>query len=62
MTRDKAFLAAMLAVAMGAVAGMHTAPAQAGIDIDVDIAPPAARVIVAPAPRAGFVWAPGFWR
>ena len=62
MTGDKPFLAAMLAVALGAVAGVHPAPAQAGVDIDVDIAPPAARVVVAPPPRAGFVWAPGYWR
>jgi hypothetical protein len=61
MTRDKPFLAAMLAVVLGALAGVHTAPAQAGVDIDVDIAPPVPRVVVAPPPRVGFVWAPGYW-
>ena len=28
----------------------------------VDVPPPAARVEVVPAPRVGFVWAPGYWR
>ena len=27
----------------------------------VEVAPPVARVEVAPAPRTGFVWAPGYW-
>jgi hypothetical protein len=53
---------AMLALVLGAMAGMHTTTAQAAIGIDIDVAPPAARVIVAPPPRAGFVWAPGYWR
>jgi YXWGXW repeat-containing protein len=30
--------------------------------VTVDIAPPPARVEVVPAPRVGFVWAPGYWR
>jgi|GEM_PF-936278 len=38
------------------------APASAGIGIDVRIAPPPPRVVVVPPPRAGFVWAPGYWR
>jgi len=28
----------------------------------VDLAPPPARVEVVPAPRVGYVWAPGYWR
>jgi len=33
----------------------------AGVSVDIDVAPPVPRVEVVPAPRAGFVWAPGFW-
>ena len=32
-----------------------------GEEIVVQIAPPAARVEVVPAPRTGYVWAPGYW-
>ena len=35
--------------------------ASAAIGIDIDIAPPAPRVEVVPAPRSGYVWAPGYW-
>ena len=31
------------------------------VELEVDVAPPAARVEVAPAPRAGFVYTPGYW-
>ncbi len=37
------------------------APASAGIGISVDIAPPPPRVVEAPPPRPGYVWAPGYW-
>ena len=30
--------------------------------VDVDVAPPPPRVIVVPAARRGYVWAPGYWR
>ncbi len=33
----------------------------AAAEIFVNIAPPAPRVEVVPAPRAGYVWVPGFW-
>jgi hypothetical protein len=44
-------------------AGGITAPviASAGVAIDIDIAPPPLRVETMPPPRAGFVWAPGYW-
>lgn len=29
--------------------------------IDIEIAPPEPRIIVAPPPRPGYVWAPGYW-
>lgn len=38
------------------------APASAGVGIDIQIAPPAPRVIEVPPPRPGFVWAPGYYR
>ena len=28
----------------------------------IRVAPPPARVVVVPAPRRGYVWAPGYWR
>lgn len=30
--------------------------------VDIDVRPPPPRVIAVPAPRAGYVWAPGYWR
>jgi WXXGXW repeat (2 copies) len=54
-------LTAMLALTLGAFAGVHPTTARAGVAVDIDIAPPAPRVIVAPPPRVGFVWAPGYW-
>ena len=38
------------------------APACAGVGIDIVVAPPAPRVVLVPAPRPGFVWAPGYYR
>jgi hypothetical protein len=49
-----------MALALCALASFH--PAHAAIGIDINVAPPEPRVIVAPPPRAGFVWAPGYWR
>jgi WXXGXW repeat (2 copies) len=44
-------------------AGAVSAPtiASAGVSIDIDVAPPPVRVEVVPAPRVGYVWAPGYW-
>jgi hypothetical protein len=41
---------------------ISASPAFSGVGIDITIAPPAPRVVEAPPPRAGFVWAPGYWR
>jgi len=30
--------------------------------VEVDVRPPPPRVVVLPAPRRGYVWAPGYWR
>ena len=38
------------------------APVPAGAEVIIGVAPPAARVEVVPAPRVGYVWAPGYWR
>jgi hypothetical protein len=30
--------------------------------VDVAVAPPPERIVIAPAVRPGYVWAPGYWR
>ena len=37
------------------------AAARSNVDFYVNVAPPAARYEVVPAPRRGYVWVPGFW-
>ena len=37
-------------------------PATARTYVEIEIAPPPPRVEVVPAPRRGYVWAPGYWR
>ena len=53
-------LLAVAALAAGALAMPRASFAHT--DIIVGVAPPAARVEVVPAPRTGYVWAPGYWR
>ena len=55
----KTVIAASLA--LGALA-MPAAAQQITGAIVVDIAPPAPRVEVVPAPRSGYIWAPGYYR
>ena len=47
------------------IAGLYIAAASSvspgAVSIDIDVAPPAPRVEVVPAMRAGYVWAPGYW-
>ncbi|HEX3846819.1 MAG TPA: hypothetical protein VHV81_05515 [Steroidobacteraceae bacterium] len=50
-------LGVVIAAGGAAVPGI----ASAGVAIDIDVAPPPVRVETVPAPRVGFVWAPGFW-
>lgn len=47
-----------------AVSGGMALPigAQAAVNVDIRIARPAPRIEVVPAPRRGYVWAPGYWR
>ena len=44
------------------VAGPPRRHAVAVVGVDIDVRPPPDRVVVVPAPRRGYVWAPGYWR
>ena len=57
MIKRKLLLGA-LAVSTIAIAPF---PASAAVDLYVNVAPPAPRYEVLPAPRAGYVWQPGYW-
>ena len=46
----------------GAMLLSSVAPAFASVAIDINVAPPAPRVVEVPPPRPGFVWAPGYYR
>jgi WXXGXW repeat (2 copies) len=50
-------LSACMAVSAASVSPL----ASAGVNIDVDVAPPPLRVETVPGPRPGYVWAPGYW-
>ena len=52
---------AMLCVALGLGAIAAPMMASARVWVDINVAPPPARVEVVPAPRHGYVWAPGYW-
>ena len=54
----KSLLVAMCAATMGAASLPITGSAAS---IYLDVAPPAPRVEVTPAPRAGYLWVPGYW-
>jgi len=49
------------AVAAAVLIG-SVAPAFSAVGIDINIAPPAPRVVEVPPPRPGYVWAPGYYR
>jgi hypothetical protein len=51
-------LALASALVLGAVA---STPASARFDLRINVAPPAPQAEVVPAPRHGYVWAPGYW-
>ena len=53
----KTLLATLFAASLGAVA----TPAAAAVDVFVQVAPPAPRYEVVPAPRYGYTWTPGYW-
>ncbi len=54
-----------IAVLMGSVLllGAFSLPAQARVDVGIQIGvpPPPVQYEVVPGPRAGYVWAPGYW-
>ena len=50
-----------LAMAGACALACLAASLPAAADVVVRIAPPGPRVEVVPAPRAGYVWAPGYW-
>jgi hypothetical protein len=52
----------ILLAAIAVSAAMVSLPVAARAIIDIEIAPPAPRVEVAPPPRVGYVWTPGYWR
>lgn len=52
---------ALLCAAIGITASIAPGISFARTFVDIDVAPPAPREEVVPAPRVGFVWAPGFW-
>ena len=60
MLKRKLLLAALAASSIGFI----PVPASAQVGIYLDVAPPAPRYEVVPAPRSGYVWQPGYydWR
>jgi hypothetical protein len=52
-------IAALLAATLP---GCVVVPARPHAFVEVGIRPPPPVVVVAPAPRPGYVWAPGYWR
>ena len=56
MWKRKLFAAAIAASSIG-----FAIPASSEVGIYLDVAPPAPRYEVIPAPRAGYVWQPGVW-
>ena len=56
MSLRHALLCALIALGSAAM------PAAAQIVVNIGVAPPAPRYEVVPAPRSGYVWAPGYWR
>ena len=57
MDKRKLLLGALVVSAIGAI----PLTSSAAFGVYVDVAPPAPRYEVVPAPRAGYVWAPGYW-
>lgn len=58
MTTRKLLLATLLASSLGAA----LPAAAAHVDLFVNVPPPAPVYEAVPAPRVGWVWAPGFWQ
>ncbi len=54
-------LAALAAVSLMGIAACVVEPRGRAF-VDVDVRPPAPRVVLVPTVRPGYVWAPGYWR
>lgn len=52
----------ILLAAVALSAAIVSLPVAARTFVEIQVAPPAPRVEVVPAPRVGYVWAPGYWR
>jgi len=52
----------LLLAALAAASISSAVPAFAAVDFYIETAPPAPRYEVVPAPRAGYVWQPGYWQ
>lgn len=52
----------VVAVLSGLSACVVESPAHARGFVDIEVRPPPPRVVVVPAARPGYVWAPGYWR
>lgn len=61
ITRKLALLAVLGVVSAGAVYA-PTAAAGVSVAVGINVAPPAPQYETVPPPRAGYVWAPGYWR
>ncbi|HTY50235.1 MAG TPA: YXWGXW repeat-containing protein [Steroidobacteraceae bacterium] len=59
--RSRAPVAAVFALCAGALLAFSGRTASAGVVIDIGVAPPPPPVVVAPVPRPGFIWAPGYY-
>lgn len=53
--------ALVTALLLGAAGLGGSVSSYAAVNIDIDVAPPPARVEVVPPARAGYVWVPGYW-
>jgi hypothetical protein len=60
-THSMSFRKLLLGAAIASTLGAAALPAQADVDISLNFGPPTVRYERVPAPRAGYVWAPGFW-
>ena len=54
-------LATLTAVTLAGLSACVVEPV-GGYYADVAVAPPPPRIVVTPSVRAGYVWAPGYWR